>query len=645
MLILRQQLKAAGFAPIPLTGKVPAFAAWQTKLDATAEEIEAWTRQYPGSKNTGVLTERTPAIDIDITDEDAAEAVENLARERFEERGYFLVRVGKPPKRAILLRTDQPFKKIKVALIAPNGAADQKIELLADGQQLACFGDHPDTKKPYSWHGGEPGKIRREDLPYISEEEANIFMQDAARLLMDQFGFTAPRARTAGNGHAPEDDEHADWAALIANILAGVDLHDAIRDLAAAVVAGGMQDDAAERLIKSLMETSAAERDGRWQDRFDDVRRAIRTARKKFGRDRADSAASLQSKRAARHEMEAVEWLWQWRLAKGALNLLAGLPDKGKGLIWSDIVARITTGSDWPAKEGKAPPGNVIVCSAEDAIRNTIIPRLAAAGADLERIEIVEMARNRDGTERMFNLVTDLPALKAKIDEVGNVTLAIIDPVSAYLGVGKVSGGSSTDVRGVLSPLTKLAEEKQVAFLAIMHFNKKADITNAILRIADSLAYAAAARSVYIAIEDAENDDAYLFVKAKGNLAPSTLPALRYMIGVRNVGHDRKRDKPIDAPFVLWDPNPVKITALEAMEAAAGGSRGKAKDEAKDFLQSRLALGPVPADDIYAEAKARCIAVATLKRAKRELGIISEKEHGKIEAGWCWRLPRAEEDH
>src|SRR5262249_11893845 len=155
---------------------------------------------------------------------------------------------------------------------------------------------------------------------------------------------------------------------------------------------------------------------------------------------------------------------------------------------------------------------------------------------DLDRVEIIKMAHNADGTERMFNLVTDLPALRAKIEEVGDVILVVIDPVSAYLGVGKISGGSSTDVRGVLSPLTKPGEETQAAILAVMHFNKKADITNAILRIADSLAYAAAARSIYIAVEDPENDNAYLFVKAKGNLAPSNLTALRYMIGVRNVG-------------------------------------------------------------------------------------------------------------
>jgi hypothetical protein len=125
-------------------------------------------------------------------------------------------------------------------------------------------------------------------------------------------------------------------------------------------------------------------------------------------------------------------WFWPFRFAVGALGLIAGLPDKGKGLISADIIARCTKGGEWPCKEGTAPKGNVIWFTAEDSIENTIRPRLAAAGADLDKVEIVGMAANPDGSERMFNLATDLPLLKQKIEEVGNVGLVIIDPVSAY---------------------------------------------------------------------------------------------------------------------------------------------------------------------------------------------------------------------
>ena len=51
--------------------------------------------------------------------------------------------------------------------------------------------------------------------------------------------------------------------------------------------------------------------------------------------------------------------------------------------------------------------------------------------------------------------------------------LVEIDPITAYLGVGKIDSFRNTDVRAVLAPLVELAAELNVAVIAIMHFNKK----------------------------------------------------------------------------------------------------------------------------------------------------------------------------
>lgn len=347
----------------------------------------------------------------------------------------------------------------------------------------------------------------------------------------------------------------------------------------------------------------------------------------------------LDTTRATGFAMRGISWFWPGRFALGKLGLIGGLPDKGKGLISADIIARCTTGSDWPCGEGSAPLGDVIWFTAEDDIEDTVIPRLTAAGADLARVHIVGMARNRDGSPRMFNLATDLPLLIQKIEEIGSVALVIIDPVSAYLGVGKLNNSSTTDVRGVLAPLTRLAEEKKISVIGIMHFNKKADVTNAMLRIADSLAYVAAARHVYVVVDDAENDKARLFVKAKNNLAPDK-DALRFMVGVQMVGHDPDTQAEIWAPHVLWDSQHVKVTATEAMEAEAGGGSGRAaRREAEDFLRLRLANGPMPQADLKEEAEANDISFSTLKRAKKELRITANKEDGKKDGKWLWVLP------
>jgi len=109
---LRLQLWANGYAPLPIEGKRPPLKDWQKKTTTNAQEIELWENTYPQATNTGILTQLTPTLDIDITNPEAAEAVEALARERFEERGFMLVRIGQAPKRAILLRTNTPLKKL-----------------------------------------------------------------------------------------------------------------------------------------------------------------------------------------------------------------------------------------------------------------------------------------------------------------------------------------------------------------------------------------------------------------------------------------------------------------------------------------------------------------------------------------------------
>lgn len=140
---LRKRLLAAGYMPLPCNGKAPPIPRWQD-IVATSKLIDTWERRYPDATNTGVLTDISPAIDIDITHPDAAAAIEALAREQFEEHGHVLVRFGKAPKRAILLRTNEPFNKIARMFTAPDGST-QKIEILATGQQIVVAGIHPDT--------------------------------------------------------------------------------------------------------------------------------------------------------------------------------------------------------------------------------------------------------------------------------------------------------------------------------------------------------------------------------------------------------------------------------------------------------------------------------------------------------------------
>jgi DNA polymerase I-like protein with 3'-5' exonuclease and polymerase domains len=350
-------------------------------------------------------------------------------------------------------------------------------------------------------------------------------------------------------------------------------------------------------------------------------------------------AAILESVCAADEEIEDYEWVWPGRFALKKIGLVVGLPDEGKGLIFSDVMARISRGSPWPCGEGCAPLGSMILLTAEDDINDTIIPRLMAAGADLKRVHIVKMMHEA-GEERMFSLVTDLHALRQKVVEVGDVRMVLIDPISAYLGIGKVDSFRATDVRAILGPLKVLAEELRLSILGIMHFNKKIDVTNILLRISDSLAYAAASRHVYGVVDDADNCRK-LFVKGKNNIAPKEQKTLAFDFDEREVGIDKRTGKPIRRPFVAWHPDPVDITATEALQAIMSSKSPSERENAVRFLETLLPAGaePICSIEVFEAAKENGISKRTLERARDGLGIRVKHDGPKNEKGaitWQW---------
>ena len=344
---------------------------------------------------------------------------------------------------------------------------------------------------------------------------------------------------------------------------------------------------------------------------------------------------ALSSVCAAEVKMKPIQWLWPERFAIGKLGIIAGLPDVGKGQILASIAAAITTGGHWPCNEGSAPKGRVVLLSGEDDLEDTVVPRLAAAGADLTRVRIAGMVvRNSDNKKkRMFSLITDLEKLEQTILEVGDVRVILIDPITAYMGVKQIDSFRINDVRAVLAPVVEMAARLGISIISVMHFNKKTDETNALLRISDSLAYGATARHVYAAIDDAENKRK-LFVKAKNNLARYDQQSLAYHLTCKFVGPDLN----IIGAYIEWEPQPVTVTATEAMQAATSSAAPKALSSAIEFLEKFLADGPRYRDDVTDAAEASMITDHTLRRAKDQLQIISEKE--KVPNGrWQWRLP------
>ena len=189
----RVDLRANGYAPTPCDGKRALLDGWASFHAPTEHQINGWSKTHPRCQNTGLLTRLTPGFDIDILNEDAAQAVEDLTVRWFAKRGVIIVRTGQRPKRLILFWTDAPFKKIAVPFVEGG-----KLEVLCDGQQFVAFGIHPDTGSPYEWDDDlSPLIVERSELPYINEAEARELVQASVNLLVKHFGYQFPKPRPA----------------------------------------------------------------------------------------------------------------------------------------------------------------------------------------------------------------------------------------------------------------------------------------------------------------------------------------------------------------------------------------------------------------------------------------------------------------
>jgi len=225
---------------------------------------------------------------------------------------------------------------------------------------------------------------------------------------------------------------------------------------------------------------------------------------------------------------------------------------------------------------------------------------------------------------RGFDLERDTERLMQKADSMGDCLLIIIDPVSAHLG--RVDSHSNAEVRGLLAGLAEAASRLGCAVVLVSHLNKGTSGTNAVYRTSGSLAFVAAARSAYVVAKDPANQERRLFLPQKNNLAKGG-NGLAYRVASDSDGQ----------PRLEFEAAPVTITADEALSVPQ--SERRPRDEAKDWLQERLAGGPVRAADIFAKAEELGFAEKTVRRAKQQLGVEAFKEPGAMEGGWLWKLP------
>lgn len=170
----------------------------------------------------------------------------------------------------------------------------------------------------------------------------------------------------------------------------------------------------------------------------------------------------------------------------------------GKSSPLCDWTARITSGEVWPDGAAASAPRSVIFLASEDGLEDTLAPRMLAAGADLNSVQVIRSRVDENNSRRGFNLQVDLADLEVGIEKRGNVRAVILDPVSSYLG--KVDSHKNADVRAMLDPLGEMAARLKVSVICNNHFSKGGDTANN--RIIGSVAFVNQARAAFIVTPD-----------------------------------------------------------------------------------------------------------------------------------------------
>ena len=299
--------------------------------------------------------------------------------------------------------------------------------------------------------------------------------------------------------------------------------------------------------------------------------------------------------------IEPVSWLWPDRIARGKLNIIAGDPGLAKSTITISMAAVVTGKGGrfgvrlWPDGARCKVNGSVVFLSAEDDAEDTLCPRLKAAGADLSRVHIVQSVLTGytgegEPSEKLFSLQKDLHQLDKKLEQLGDVALLVIDPVTAYLD--GIDSNKNSDVRGTLAPLKTLAYKHNAAVVLISHVNK--DGARALTSVNGSLAFVAAARTAYLVVEDALDPlhQRRLVLSIKNNLGPPA-SGLAYTVESANVSYPGGS---METARIVWDDASVEISAQEALTLARGNSPaeelGPKEREVVELLEKEADLKP-----------------------------------------------------
>jgi hypothetical protein len=304
-----------------------------------------------------------------------------------------------------------------------------------------------------------------------------------------------------------------------------------------------------------------------------------------------------------------ITWLWENRLAYGKLAILDGDPGLGKSLVALDLCARLSTSRPFPDGSLCPGPANSIVINGEDADEDTIAPRLAALGADMNRVFVLQR------TDGRFGLPLSLPTQLDGLDHVIAKTrakLVVLDPIVAFLDPS-IHLASDASVRQALLPLAELADLHDAVPFMVRHLNKS-NSHRSTYRGGGSIGFLGVCRSGWLVAPHPRLPKSQrVLAQVKNNLA-GPQPSLVYEV-LKAEGR----------PTTLNWLDACDWTADQLLVAVARAPALARRQLAIDFLNAFLKDGPRTVPDIWVASTDQRLSKATLQRAKKALSICSQK--------------------
>lgn len=317
---------------------------------------------------------------------------------------------------------------------------------------------------------------------------------------------------------------------------------------------------------------------------------------------------------------EEVTWLYCPYVPRGKLTLCAAYPGVGKTYLLCYMAACVTTGK---AFFNIAPfsndPGKVVYLTAEDGIGDTIKKRMRICGANMDNVYTV--------TNNKTQLLFDSPEIEEYMKQV-RPDLMIFDPFQAYIG-GEVDMNAPNATNERIGHIVDLADKYDVAVVIICHFNKNSK-GDAITRVLGSTDIMGKCRS-YIALGAVPGEDGMKFMSHEKSSLEKRGKTILFEI------------EPDKGGIVYLGENSLTMDDYTAIQSKKRSREAPAVEGAKEFIISNMPEGRRLAKELYNLAAANKISDSALNRAKKELGIISDKTK-TFPPKSIWILPGHEED-